>query len=276
MEQQSELSPAQQARTSRAGAKGWIVAGTAAASSLLAAALSLSDPSPPVPATPVKSIPPLPRVDTAAPVRNYSDLVATLEQERLVLQAAFTRARTAAERMDVLHRARDVFVSSVVERLAPEWVGTPWDFNGTTEEPREGSIACGYFVTTLLRDAGLPVERVRLAQQASETIILRLTTNRYVHRFSRLPLSSFVDSVRAMGPGLSIVGLDCHVGFIASTDSSVLFIHSSYVSPRSVVIEHAERSPVLAASNYRVLGRISDDDAVIRRWLSAAANRTGR
>lgn len=42
----------------------------------------------------------------------------------------------------------------IIDSLMPCWYGTPWDFNGCTTEPGKGSIACGYFVSTVLRDAG--------------------------------------------------------------------------------------------------------------------------
>jgi hypothetical protein len=45
----------------------------------------------------------------------------------------------------------------------------------TSETPGRGEIACGYFVSTVLRDAGFGVERVRLAQQASERIVRTLS-----------------------------------------------------------------------------------------------------
>ena len=38
-----------------------------------------------------------------------------------------------------------------------EWMGTPWDFSGTSQVPRKGSIACGYFVSTV----GLDEEKIR-------------------------------------------------------------------------------------------------------------------
>lgn len=40
------------------------------------------------------------------------------------------------------------FVRQITQKVFPYWYGTKWDFNGTTEMPQEGSIACGYFVTT--------------------------------------------------------------------------------------------------------------------------------
>jgi hypothetical protein len=52
-----------------------------------------------------------------------------------------------------------------------------------------------------------------------------------------------------------------------NTGSEVYFIHSSYIEPYMVVREKASESRILAASNYRVLGRISADDLLIEKWL---------
>src|SRR4051812_5282380 len=57
-----------------------------------------------------------------------------------------------------------IFTSAVVETIIPEWIGTAWNFYGTSEKPHEGTIACGYFVTTILRDAGVNLARIKLAQ----------------------------------------------------------------------------------------------------------------
>lgn len=257
-------------RTQRAGAIGWTLGGIAVVLPLLASARSVSEPEQSAlpPSTKARTV--LYRQDTVSPPAvNYAEVLASVERKRTALAVAYQGARSTEAQRAVLDSARLLFISSIVAEIAPEWVGTTWGFYGTSQKPREGSIACGYFVTTLLRDAGLPIERVRLAQLASESIIKRLTTERHIHRYSSVPLSSFVDDVRSQGTGLSIVGLDCHVGFIATIDSTVLFIHSSYVSPRTVVIEPAERSIVLGASKYRVTGRLSDDDDLIRRWLLA-------
>ena len=133
--------------------------------------------------------------------------------------------------------------------------------------PQQGKIACGYFVSTVLRDAGWRVQRARLAQQASENIILSLTTDPYVKRFRRVAISDFVTAVKQWGVGIYVVGLDIHTGFIVNTGSEVYFIHSSYVEPFTVVRERARESKILAASNYRVLGKVIADEVFIEKWL---------
>src|ERR1700748_3437814 len=41
---------------------------------------------------------------------------------------------------------RNYLFKLVDEDIYNYWAGTPWDFYGTTRQPKTGSIACGYFV----------------------------------------------------------------------------------------------------------------------------------
>jgi len=94
-----------------------------------------------------------------------------------------------------------------------------------------------------------------------------LTTEPLVKRFRRIAINDFVNAVKEWGPGMYIVGLDVHVGFVVNTGDEVYFIHSSYVDPFMVVSERAIESPVLIASKYRVLGKVFADDRLISDWL---------
>lgn len=198
---------------------------------------------------------------------SYKDAITKLAAERVALASRYEQATSPAQQAAVLAQARTVVTRSIYTEIFPSWYGTPWDFNGTTEVPQQGKIACGYFVSTVLRDAGWNVQRARLAQQASENIILSLTTHPYVKRFRRVPISDFVTAVEKWGAGIYVVGLDIHTGFIVNTGGEIYFIHSSYVEPYMVVREKASESKILATSNYRVLGKVTDDDLFIEKWL---------
>jgi hypothetical protein len=198
---------------------------------------------------------------------DYKNLIERLEAERIALASRYRQAATRDQQADVIAQARTFVTRSIYAGLFPSWYGTPWDFNGTTEMPQQGKIACGYFVSTVLRDAGWKVQRARLAQQASENIILSLTTDSHVKRFRRVGIDDFVEAVRKWGPGIYVVGLDIHTGFIVNTGDDVYFIHSSYVEPYKVIREKATESKILASSNYRVLGKITADDQLIEKWL---------
>lgn len=113
----------------------------------------------------------------------------------------------------------------------------------------------------------MKVQHARLGQQASENIILSLTTNDHTKRFKQIPINRFVEAVKSWGTGLYVVGLDNHVGFILNVEGDVYFIHSSYVDPYCVVKERGVDSSVLAASHYRVLGKLSEDDELLLKWL---------
>ena len=204
---------------------------------------------------------------TTPSIHNYKEVLARVEADRLRLASRFQKAPDT-QRTAFLAEARTLLTKSIYDDLFPAWYGTGWDFNGTSEVPQQGKIACGYFVSTVLRDAGLKVERVRLAQQASENIILSLTTDPFVKRFRRVPVGDFVDAVKEWGTGIYIVGLDVHVGFIVNTGSDVYFVHSSYVEPYVVIKEKAIESEILASSKYRVLGNILADERLINDWLA--------
>ena len=88
------------------------------------------------------------------------------EYEETLASGARTKARLTelyataeeARRPDVVARARADVHSLIIDEIFSAWIGTRWDFDGTSQTPREGRIACGYFVSTVLRDAGFDVE----------------------------------------------------------------------------------------------------------------------
>lgn len=185
---------------------------------------------------------------------NYQDIRAEANQSKRHAAALGVNDQAA-----LLYRA-------VFRQLAPNWYGTRWSFNGHTELPQNGSIACGYFVSTLLRDAGLKVQRVKLAQQPSEWIIQSLVGEKYIKRFRRQSLPAFVESVRVWGKGLYVVGLDNHTGFVVHDGNRIWFVHASYLAPYQVVREPALSSAALAASHYRVLGKLADP-VLLQAWV---------
>ncbi len=203
----------------------------------------------------------------ALPSEGYADSLAAVHARRARLWERYQRA-SGVGREDAITRAQELMRRSVAESVAPFWYGTSWDFNGTSETPGEGAIACGYFVTTVLRDIGFKLERVTLAQQPSETMIRSLVSGSHIKRYSDVPIAAFVDSVRGWGTGLYMVGLDCHVGFIVCDGDDVRFLHSGYVAPLCVVSEDADEAPILGASRYRVLGKLTGDPELARKWMA--------
>ncbi|MGL5891047.1 MAG: hypothetical protein ACRC3B_14255 [Bacteroidia bacterium] len=203
-----------------------------------------------------------------SPLRAYlpgsSALRFTEAEYRQACMAVKQEARIADEKM-----SRKILRDAISDRLFYYWEGTRWGFHGTTEIPGKGKIACGYFVTTVLRDCGVPLQRVTLAQLASEQIIKKLVTEKHIRRFSKVPLSDFVKEVKKNGNQAYIVGLDTHVGFLVCENGEVFFVHSSGSYPWTVVKEKAENSEVLRLSKYRITGCITADADFMQRWKAA-------
>lgn len=196
------------------------------------------------------------------PAVDYPALKARIVTERDSLGKLYLANGSDA----TLKAARKCVLSHLSKDLFPQWYGTDWDFNGITQVPRKGQIACGYFVSTLLRDVGFRVERARMAQQASLYIIRSLSPSEHRKDWSRIGTEEFAKRVGALPEGLFVVGLDIHTGFILHDDQGVWFVHASYGDPSVVVKEKAAESAVLAQSNRFVLGRV-DNDWLLKKWL---------
>jgi hypothetical protein len=201
----------------------------------------------------------------SAPV--YRATLRHLVVRRQELAARYRQAASPAARTACLAEARKLWLTALDSTVFPAWEGTPWTFYGQSWEPRRGSIACGYFVTTALHHTGLRLQRTLLAKQTSENIIKNLTTEAHISRYRGTSQAEFLRQVRAQGPGLYVVGLDFHVAFLrVREDGAVQMVHSSYLHNAGVVREAADDNPALA-SKYRVLGNVLADNALVRAWL---------
>ncbi len=185
---------------------------------------------------------------------NYNQVKKSVQQKKQRLKSA------------QLNEARQLFTSILTTDLFPYWYGTRWAFYGDTEVPGDGSIACGYFVTTVLRDAGVKLNRVALAQCASEQMIRTLVHKPYIHHYTNQHFSQFISSLKQQGKGFYIIGLDNHTGFIQVIPNGIRFIHSSGRWPFAVVNENAETSVVLKHSAYKVTGLLTNKE-FLQYWL---------
>lgn len=215
------------------------------------------------PAAVVRTFDPPP---VAAPAAvDYPELVAKIAGQRRELENV---RRQHGESEKLLASAKLLYCRSFTE-LAGQWMGTPWDFNGITQKPREGKIACGYFVTTLLRDAGFEVERARLGQQASEIIAKTMTTREFMRSRSEEPLAEFAAACCKHAPGVYLVGLDFHTGYLVNNGAELWFVHAAYgKSAQYVIVEKAGESAYLEHSKYRHVAFLTEDPKFLLGWLS--------
>lgn len=196
----------------------------------------------------------------------YATLKKELARWRTDLGERHRNARTSAERAVVERDAR-VVLEQALPSMMRCWLGTRWDFNGTAKGPGEGKIACGYFVATVLQDAGFQVDRYQLAQQPSGNIIRSFLPKKSCVLSVGKEYESFADEMEKRDPGIYFVGLDTHVAFIVVEEEGFRFIHSSGSKPWCVVDESRGEAGVLQRSNWRMTGNLTADRQVLRNWL---------
>lgn len=176
---------------------------------------------------------------------SYADARAAIERQRRSFQNQTGRQEPIAE-----------FIVRSVETLSTHWVGTRWGRGiPQLKEPGPGKINCGTFVGTILSHVGFRVNVKKLQRQPSQMIIASFVPRSRRRKLVGVTMNRFLSSVREMGPGLFIIGLDLHVGLLLQTDNELRFIHSS-VMPGWVVNEDATIAPLIKNSGYRVVGKL--------------------
>ncbi len=197
---------------------------------------------------------------------SYTQALNKIEQKRIDLYKQYLSAGNHS-RDSLRTIAKKYVFEKLVKDIFPAWYGTQWDFNGITRTPKKGKIACGYFVTTTLKQVGFNIPRYKWAQLSAENIIKQFTNNKKIKRMSNAPVKEVETYIKNSGNGLYVVGLDCHVGFICNIDDSISFVHSSYYEPEIGVMSQAlDTSNPLRDSNYRVIGKLLDD-TMIESWI---------
>lgn len=199
---------------------------------------------------------------------NYDSLKAAIEYNRKLYNQQYSITTDSTGRQQVIKNARSYITGQIVNNLLPQWYGTPWAFEGTTTQPHTGQIACGYFVTTVLKHAGFNLPRVKWACVPSETLIKAITDKQNIKHYINTEATNVEAGIKASGPGIYIVGLDMHVGFIVNTGSEIRFVHSNYYEPATGVMSQPLNSiNPLRDSKYRVAGKLLNDE-MVRRWIT--------
>jgi hypothetical protein len=194
---------------------------------------------------------------------SYDQLKRNVQEKRTLLLKESSDLKDS----DNVNLIRDYWVNTVLTGFYTKWANTPWDYNGTTEQPGVGSIACGYFVTTLLRDMGVKISRVELAICPSSKMMQALAPGQGLKNLSLLSYADFNKRIATYGKGVYIIGLDYHTGFIINDGVSNWFLHSSYINRQGVVKEPLLNSPALQGSKTRWMISLTSDTGFLSRWL---------
>ena len=155
------------------------------------------------------------------------------------------------------------FYFIMTDSVFPDWMGTKWDFNGISNVPGKGMIACGYFVSTTLKHIGFNLNRYKLAQQGASTVVDVLCGK---DKMRSVLESDIIQNLENLGNNrLYVVGLDYHIGFLAVENNQVYFIHSDYFKGK-VVREKADNSISFSSTNAYVYGELTNNQSLFTKW----------
>jgi hypothetical protein len=199
----------------------------------------------------------------------YSAICIRLEAKRKSLAAELKNAATKDAKAKICDRARQTLITALSDSMFVCWYGTEWDFNGITTTPRSGEIACGYFVTTLIRDAGFKIQRAALAQCASQSMISTLCATADTKIITGGKVGKVKEHLLSKDDGIFIIGLDTHTGFVVKKGTDLRVVHANYtMASDGVMSEPFDDASVIQYNNYFVIGDFMNSDSTMIKWLN--------
>jgi hypothetical protein len=203
---------------------------------------------------------------SSKPQGNYTTITKALLTKRFLLKSKYEKATSDSSRMPIINEAKLLITETIIDSLIPFWYGTKWAFEGYTNIPHEGEVACGYFVSTVLKHAGFNLNRYKLAQKDpwQEAVSINLTDS--IQILENVSFKEICEQFHGKDDGLYFVGLDYHVGFLLKKKDVLFFIHSNYINAAGVMIEIAEHSQAFRSTAYYI-GNITTNNNLIRKWI---------
>lgn len=203
---------------------------------------------------------------------------ASAPNELLLIDTSYASRKIAIANLKLRYRSIPIstdslsklFTNLLVDQLIPHWLGTPWSFEGHTSIPGQGEIACGYFVSTTLRDMGLNINRYKMAQQLPIHEAKTLALNTAVIEINNTSTRARIDQLNStLQEGIYFIGFDqSHVGYLQRKGNDLFIIHSNYINAVGVVVEKAEDSAVFSYYSHIYIAAISTNPDLMKKWIN--------
>ena len=206
------------------------------------------------------------------PQGEYADVLQEISEMRLYFEKEYRchlseRWHLSLSEDSFINQAGFFLEEKIVNAVLPFWYGTQWDFNGITDTPGTGYIACGYLVSTVLKHCGFNLNRYTMAQQSAWNEARTLQMSDKVKYFEG-DYENFAQAFKQVyGDGLYLVGMDYHVGLLLLRKGELLFIHSSYIPPAEAVMEKIALSPAFHATQGYHIAEITTNLKLMKKWI---------
>jgi hypothetical protein len=194
---------------------------------------------------------------------NYSVVKTTIEKGRVKLNENYVLNEKKSVTIDA---ARVKLTEYLYNDIFTHWYTTKWSFEGHSETPKKGTIACGYFVSTTLKDVGFNLNRYKLAQKSPEEEAKVIACGTSIEKLQNVTKQELKKYFLKQKDGIYFIGLDFHVGYIYKKNQEVYFIHSNYIDNKGVMKETIENSKAIVSSKYFITN-ITHNDILVKKWI---------
>lgn len=196
---------------------------------------------------------------------DYSIAKNKIETQRKAIKANYLKA-SAQEKKALLQSTKQVITKNLTSSIIPFWYGTKWSFDGYTAIPKQGEIACGYFVSTTLSHAGFKLNRYKLAQKDPKKEAELLQISGAIEVLEKSPSELKKHFIATKKDGLYFVGLNFHVGYLLKENNEVFFIHSNYINHEGVKKESITESKAFESKKYYIVA-ITENEKLVEKWI---------
>ncbi len=205
---------------------------------------------------------------------SYNSSRKEILKHRLILNAKYKKTKTEKEKNLIIEESRKELTSFLIKNIIPYWIGTKWSFEGHTEIPKEGNIACGYFVSTTLKHIGLKINRYKLAQKSPENEAKTIQAYKKIELLQNISNEELKKHfIKTKKDGLYFIGLDFHVGYILKENENIYFIHSNFIESTGVIREDIRFSRAIKSNKYYIAD-ITYNDELIKKWITGGVLKT--
>ena len=204
------------------------------------------------------------QISTKSTLNSYTANNQKIKDDRLKLNTLYKEQKITIDSVS------KYFETQLINTVIPAWYGTKWDYEGYSNTPQEGEIACGYFVSTTLKHIGVNLNRYKLAQQYSLKAVQTLAHSDSIYKFNHNTSNSITElnSFKKLQDGLYVVGLSNHIGYLLIRNNTPFFIHSTFLEPTAVCIEYAKESAAFEMSSIYYITSISKNKDLMLKWLN--------
>jgi hypothetical protein len=205
---------------------------------------------------------------TQTPVGNYESIKYNIIKFRSAFAIYYSNTPDLSKKNSIIDSASNYILEEVVNKLIPHWYKMKWDISGYSEIPQNGFVGCSYFVSNVLKHAGFTLNRYKVAQSYPWGIAKTFQLNDSISYLQNLGIDELTEYIKKkFTDGLYILGLNYHGGFLLIRSKQNYFIHSSFIEPKEVVIEHLTESEAVKMSTVHVIGQITTNRDLIEKWI---------